>query len=271
MTQKKFIVLTHGGAGSRDDYDGGTRWAAEVCLESLRSGNTVIDSVCAGIAALEDDPRFNAGLSSHKRADGSMQMDAAVMTGAGRFGAVTALEGFKNPIHVARAVSETSNILLAGRGANEFAQNGGFEILAPEAVSGGAEDFSSVKDTVGCVAGDGEQFAVGLSTGGTSKSHPGRVGDVPLIGCGLYAGPKGAVAATGDGETIALKLTAYRAYELIEKGEKADSVLEAALGWFRPDEAFGIILVTQDGYAGGCNRSMAWSAREESPGGLNNG
>ena len=88
------------------------------------------------------------------------------------------------------------------------------------------------------------------------------MGDVPVIGSGLYAGPSGAVATTGDGEAIMMKMTAYRAYQLVEKGLGPNEILDEVMGWFSLTDAFGLILVTQEGFAGGSNRSMAWSSRE---------
>ena len=93
-------------------------------------------------------------------------------------------------------------------------------------------------------------------------AHYGRVVDVPYIGSGLYAGPEGAVAATGDGEAIMMKITAYRTYKLIKERGSPQAIVDEAISWFPSTDAFGIILVTRNGSAGGSNRSMAWSSRE---------
>jgi isoaspartyl peptidase/L-asparaginase-like protein (Ntn-hydrolase superfamily) len=266
MSGKNIFVLTHGGAGSRNEYSDGALMAAEAGLNAIRSGSSVFDGVCRAVTVLEDDTRFNAGLGSHARADGSVQMDASVMDDEGRFGAVTCLEGFRNPVLIARGVSSTSYNILADRGAAQFAEAGGYEKVNLEEMStGDATDFSSEElttDTVGAVAFDGYQFAAGLSTGGINGAHPGRVGDVPLIGCGLFAGPQGAVASTGDGEAITINMTAIRAYQLIEQGKSAEEVLQQAIGWFQETEAFGLLVVTRHGYAGGSNRTMAWAVRQ---------
>ncbi|GJL78887.1 MAG: hypothetical protein NPINA01_18760 [Nitrospinaceae bacterium] len=266
MPESKYILLTHGGAGSKEEYQDGTLRAAQLGLEVLQSGATLTDSLCRAVAALEDDSRFNAGVGSHPRSDGSVQMDAAVMDSHGEFGAVAAMEGFKNPIHVAHAVTRTQYKVLADRGAAQFAKKAGFETLSPDQVMARGMDFSTgegTTDTVGCVATDGNSFAAGLSTGGISGASPGRVGDVPLIGCGLYAGSAGAVAATGDGETITMHLTAIRAYQMLERGDQPEKVLEEVLHWFHPTkDAFGLILISDDGFAAGSNRTMAWSVLE---------
>jgi isoaspartyl peptidase/L-asparaginase-like protein (Ntn-hydrolase superfamily) len=106
---------------------------------------------------------------------------------------------------------------------------------------------------------DGEQFAAALSTGGTGGSRPGRVGDVPLIGCGLYVGEHGAVCATGHGESITLNLTAYRTYEMLGRGIAPQEALETALSWFEEAQDIGLLIIGKKGYAGASNRSMAWS------------
>ncbi|MFQ5451868.1 MAG: isoaspartyl peptidase/L-asparaginase [Nitrospinaceae bacterium] len=265
MAEKRNIVLTHGGAGSKEAFKDGTDRAARAFLESAKPGRSLMESLCRAVAVLEDDSRFNAGVGSHPRSDGSVQMDAAVMDASGHFGAVAALEGYKNPIHVAHALTRTQYKLLAGSGAARFAEQEGFEKLTPGEVTAKGVDFSTgdaATDTVGCVAFDGESFAAGLSTGGIGGAIPGRVGDVPLIGCGLFVGPHGAVAATGNGEVITMNLTAYRAYQLIEQGGSPKSVLKEVLGWFGTEDAFGLILINREGYAGGSNRSMAWSVLE---------
>ena len=105
--KKRLVVLTHGGAGSNSAFADGTAIAGQMCMMSLQSGEPAIDSACQAVATLEDDGRFNAGIGSHKRNDDTVQMDASCMDSSGTFGAVAALEGFKNPIHVARIVSQS--------------------------------------------------------------------------------------------------------------------------------------------------------------------
>ena len=109
---------------------------------------------------------------------------------------------------------------------------------------------------------DGDNFAAALSTGGIKDAISGRVGDVPLIGCGLYAGSHGAVAATGDGEAILKQITAFRAYQLIEKGMDPKSIVSEVINWFNKPTAFGLIIVSKLGFAGGANEPMAWTASE---------
>lgn len=257
MSEQIFTIVTHGGAGSKNDYADGPNGAAKAGLDAKRSGKTVIESVCIAVQNLEDDTRFNAGAGSLQRSDGSIQMDAACMDSTGNFGAITALEGFKNAIHVAHALINTPYRMLAGTGAGNFARERKFKTWRPETT---AIKEASSSDTVGAVAFDGEIFAAALSTGGTSNSIPGRVGDVPLIGCGLYAGKDGAVAATGHGESIAMKMTAFQIYQMMELRGDPKIILKTGLGWFDKETDIGLILVSRKGFAAGSNRTMAWAA-----------
>jgi isoaspartyl peptidase/L-asparaginase-like protein (Ntn-hydrolase superfamily) len=187
-------------------------------------------------------------------------MDAACMDSGKRFGSVAVVEGFRNPINIALAVTEIENRLLAGPGAARFAKQKG---CVPLDLTSIKKNNSECSDTVGAVMYDGQNFAAALSTGGTGGSIPGRVGDVPLIGCGLFAGENGAVAATGHGESIAMNLTAFRAYQMLENGKKCDEILEEVISWFDTSEDIGLLLVTRTDSAAGSNRSMAWSMRTE--------
>jgi isoaspartyl peptidase/L-asparaginase-like protein (Ntn-hydrolase superfamily) len=255
MPGKQFILLAHGGAGSDNAHSDGTDRACQLGLELMQSCTPVLDVACRAVEILEDDPRFNAGTGSRKRTDGSVRMDAACMDSRRRFGAVSAIQHIKNPIRVARKVAESEYRLLTGEDAHQYAIELGFEKVDMTRM----DSHAPGTDTVGCVVFDGEQFAAALSTGGTGGARPGRIGDVPLIGCGLYAGEHGAVAATGHGESITLNLTAYRTYEMLEQGIAPQEALDAAFGWFEDAQDIGLLIISKQGHAGGSNRSMAWS------------
>ena len=266
MKTKIISIVAHGGAGSENEHSDGTERAVETCYKAVQENANLIHAVSLAVNVLEDDGRYNAGSGSHARENGKVEHDAAIMNSEGHFGAVAAMEGFKNPIQVARAVSDTKYAVLAGKGAAKFAEELNLDPAQLQTIPGGGKDFSTSPstDTVGCVAFDGTSFVAALSTGGMAGAHYGRVGDVPIIGSGLYAGPDGAVAATGDGEAIMMKITAYRAYELIKKGNSPQAIVDEAINWFPSTDAFGLILVTRKGNAGGSNRSMAWSSGEYS-------
>lgn len=259
--KKKIVILTHGGAGSDPAHVDGTAIAGQIGMMDLQTGEPALDAACNAVVILEDDTRFNAGLGSLRRNDGSVQMDASCMDSSGAFGAVAALEGYRNPVQVARIVSQSEYRVLAGAGAAKFASNQECKTVSLDEIENTGRDFSTT-DTVGCVVRDGDKFAAALSTGGTKEAIPGRVGDVPLIGCGLFVGAEGAVATTGEGEAIAMQMTAFRAYHLIEQGMDPKAIVPTTISWFKESTAFGIIIVSKTGFAGGSNQSMAWTASE---------
>ena len=114
-------------------------------------------------------------------------------------------------------------------------------------------------DTVGTVtrAADGT-FAVTLSTGGTSITLDGRVGDVPIYGCGSYAGPAGAVACTGHGEEIIRQMQARTVYNLMAGGLSAREAVAQAAAEFPAEWSVGIIAVDAHGWGVAANRQMAY-------------
>ncbi len=296
-----FTVLAHGGAGSFDhkEHDG-PQAAADAGLAAFQRGATPLDAAIVATQVLEDDPRFNAGTGSNLRFDGhSIEMDAAVMDGmSGRFGAVACIERVRNPVLVARDVLDTPHNLLAGRGATAFARARGHADWNPEApisrakyerlqtmlASGDIEpgwcewDLADLRrdwnfsvpfaqavgpsDTVGAVASDGQHFAAALSTGGTISTLLGRVGDVPLPGCGLWAGKQGAVCVTGDGDHLARARLAGRVESWLKQGESADTCIDKAIALFPEHVAVGLLVLAPHGHAGGSNLQMAWAVAE---------
>lgn len=90
----------------------------------------------------------------------------------------------------------------------------------------------------------------------------GRVGDVPLPGCGLWAGPHGAVAVTGDGEFIAKEFLANHVYNWLETGMDAQAASDKALTLFPEGIDIGLIVVGKKGVGGCSNREMPWSVLE---------
>jgi Asparaginase len=271
------VILIHGGVGSK----GRTEESLNGIVENSISENA-LDSVMKSVIMLEDDPRFNAGTGSVIRIDGSIEMDAAVAI-PGDFGAVINIKGVRNPVLVARDVMEkTPHIAIAGEGAVKFARRMGFEDYHPE-TERTRENFKKMKeallnaeegddrytimrklikegiveephDTVGAVARINGKFAAAVSTGGASPMMSGRVGDVPLIGAGIYCGENGAVVATGIGEEIAKRLLCYRIYSRI--GEtKLSKILEEEIDYFNGKTA-GAIAVSRDEVASNSNGVM---------------
>jgi beta-aspartyl-peptidase (threonine type) len=213
--QQSWSIIVHGGAGliraGREERKRRGMLAAVAAGQALlEAGGGAVAAVEAAIRVMEDDPVFNAGFGSVLNADGEVEMDAAIMDGAALdFGGVAAVKGLRHPVSVARALLKETPILLAAEGARRFADRIGAETCDAEAMIAPARRARQGVDTVGCVAVDGEgRFAAGTSTGGLAGKAPGRIGDSPLPGAGLYADPRGGVSLSGEGEKIARVLVA---------------------------------------------------------------
>ena len=136
------------------------------------------------------------------------------------------------------------------------------DALALTPAASGAEVTEDTKDTVGVIARDSEgRYAAALSTGGTSTALLGRVGDVPQYGQGLFAGPCGAVAATGKGEAIIREHVASAVYDLMCAGLHPDESIRRATWNIGRDEGVGVIAISKRGYGARATSQMAWAAR----------
>lgn len=301
MAQRVRIVV-HGGAGnSRDNLDGCIH-AAESGFQMLLGGAQALDAALAAGILLEDDERFNAGTGSSLGLDGeTIAMDAAVMDTQGRLGAVAGLQDVKNPLLVARAVADTPHWLLAGDGAIRFARQLGipaYHTVTPKAVAQHREVVTAIQaksgldfsprwltfdvlkhwnfrrawqdvirqhgaSTIGAVALDREgHLAIASSTGGASPMLYGRVGDTPIVGCGFYAGPAGALAATGIGEEIVKQILCHTVYSWLEQGTPLQTALDRGVALFPPSVDIGLIGVTRQAAAFSSNRPMPAYALE---------
>lgn len=288
-------IVTHGGAGAPASHSDGPERAAELGMRLLRDGGSALDAAIRATMDLEDDPRFNAGTGSNYRLDGeTIEMDAAVMTSDGRSGAVANLPGVRNPVLVAAAVRErTPHVLMAGAGALRFARKLGFPEWDPatekarkklewarKAIRGEIDDddeefgwwrradleslwnfdkslSESLGSTVGSVARSTDgAFAAAASTGGTLLMLRGRIGDTPLIGCGLYAGPHGAVTATGTGEEIVRRFLSKAVYDRLAAGDPAQAACEFGVDLFPAAIGVGVIAVGSTSAGRATNREM---------------
>lgn len=222
-------IVVHGGCGNprgdslRDEagYHDALRAAVEVAGTALRRGGLALDAAQAAVESLEDAPQFNAGRGSVLTADGSVEMDAALMSGHDRrAGAVAAVTTPRNPVALARAVMDaTPHLMLAGQGAERLAADCGIERMAPDwfVTDRQRERWWKARGTVGAVVLDDDgRLAAATSTGGAAAQMPGRVGDSSLIGAGTWADDRVAVSATGDGELIIRAAGAHRVAALVE-------------------------------------------------------
>jgi beta-aspartyl-peptidase (threonine type) len=280
-------IIVHGGAWDipADLHDGhltGCRAAAEAGWALLERGASALDAVEAAIRVMEDHPVFDAGLGSHLNRDGDVELDAAIMDGCSLMaGAVASLKRIANPITLARRVlHDSEHVFLVGAGAERFAETIGLSLCDPaslvipreqqawetrRAMSAEtvrtrrpfgpvASDTVGAADTVGALALDGAgNLAAGNSTGGTMYKHPGRIGDTPLIGCGLYADNQlGAAACTGWGEQIIKVVLAKATADRIASVGDAQAAAAAAVAHFRQRVGGlgGVIALSPDGRIG---------------------
>jgi beta-aspartyl-peptidase (threonine type) len=264
MKSYKRAILTHGGSASDPNHSDGPYIAAQKGMHFLKNGKTPIEAVVKAVRSLEKDPRFNAGCGSQIRSDGkTIQMDASCMMSSGEFGAVACVQGIQNPIDIAHEILlNSSHILLIGDGACVFAKDQNINVI-PQIISTEDKPFLKLEsrscDTVGAVAFDGKTYAAALSSGGLKNSPIGRVGDVPLPGCGLYCGPLGAIACTGDGEFIALRILAKEIYDLLGQNISPTEAAKKAMELFDDSVDIGLIILTKNEFASNSRHGMAWS------------
>ena len=250
--KKPFSIAIHGGAGTllkgqmtpelEQQYRESLKLSLKKSYALLEAGGSAMDAVEMAVRVLEDSPLFNAGKGSVFTANGTHEMDAAVMCGQTlKAGAVSLVEGVRNPISLARAVMERSeHVFLAGHGAMEFAKQQGLQLEDADYFFDQLryDQWQEIKDsdhfqldhsvskdhkfgTVGAVACDSQgRLAAATSTGGMTNKKWGRVGDSPMIGAGTYANDQTcAVSCTGSGEYFIRGVAAYDVSCLMEYGD----------------------------------------------------
>lgn len=127
----------------------------------------------------------------------------------------------------------------------------------PEPMQRLLKHVAGPSDTVGAVARDADgRCAAALSTGGTAIMLFGRVGDTPLIGSGLYAGPDGAVVATGEGEEIMRVVLAKEVYDWMRDGMPAQEAAERGVGLIPEGHSVGLLCVSRTAHGIADNGTM---------------
>ena len=210
-TTERYALAIHGGAFWGELQDAERENAVTATLDQgdrwLAAGAPALDVVEELVAMLEDSGAFNAGKGATANKAGYVELVAAIMDGRFRgVGAVAAARSLKNPIRAARHVMRwTPHALLSGPAADQTLAGYGAELVGPEYfdATSSTVDGAGV-DPVGAVALDRcGNLAAATSTGGFGAKMPGRIGDSPIPGAGLYA-ENGVVAisATGHGESF---------------------------------------------------------------------
>lgn len=230
----------------------------------LNSGGSALDAVERSANIIEVDPEdTSVGYGGLPNEAGVVQLDASIMDGKTyNAGAVACLENIKNPSSVARIVMEkTDHVLLVGQGALAFAKKWGFReenLLTEKArkiwlkwkenlnkhddwgppdhlreleTARSEEDIDFTHGTTNLLAVDKNGDIAGItSTSGLSWKIPGRVGDSPIIGAGLYVDNEvGAAGATGRGEDVIKSCASYYIVMQMRNGRSPQQACEDAM------------------------------------------
>jgi isoaspartyl peptidase/L-asparaginase-like protein (Ntn-hydrolase superfamily) len=233
--------------------------ANEAALAVLSRDGSLLDAVEQGIWVVESDPNnASVGLGGKPNAAGVVQLDACIMYGPGhRAGSVAALEGVRHPISAARRVMEhTSHVMLVGEGARLFALQQGLEALPTDSREKNEQwqrqklstsktaDHTKNHDTIALViVGSDGTLAGGCSTSGLAGKLPGRVGDSPIIGSGLYVDNEvGAAGATGVGENVMRYCGSFLVVEYMRQGLHPQAACEQTIQRIARQDPKGIKL-----------------------------
>ena len=215
----------------------------------LGEGGKAIKAVEKGVRVTESDmTNRSVGLGGRPDRDGNVTLDACIMDEKSRCGAVAYLENIKHPISVARTImEETPHVMLAGAGAQQFAMDYGFKkVKAP--IKEVKKDWKAWKkenkeafdkpeinhenhDTIGMLALDAEGNLSGAcTTSGWGYKLPGRIGDSPIIGAGLFVDNEvGASCATGMGEAVIRIAGSHTVVELMRNGHSPEEACRLAV------------------------------------------
>ena len=235
----------------------GEKWGKKVLKpgwEILRKNGALLDAIEQSANVTELDPEdTSVGYGGLPNADGVVQLDASIMNGPDHnCGSVACLEGIKTPCSVARLVMErTDHIHLVGKGAQNFARMHGFKVeelltersrkiwLRWKENLSDKDDYFPPKDgdsnmerstgTINVLGINNNGDIAGITTtSGLAWKIPGRVGDSPIIGAGLYLDNEvGAVGATGRGEEMIRSCGSFLGVEYMRNGMTAQEACEA--------------------------------------------
>ncbi|WP_350284926.1 N(4)-(beta-N-acetylglucosaminyl)-L-asparaginase [uncultured Croceitalea sp.] len=267
--------------------------ASAKAWEVLSDGGRAIDAIEQGVKVEEDDANNQTvGTGGRPDRDGNVTLDACIMDAAGNCGAVLALQNIANPISVARKVmEETPHVMLAGKGAEQFAYEKGFEkanLLTEKSKQEWLEWKKTANyetpinienhDTIGMLAIDKNgDISGGCTTSGMAYKLAGRVGDSPIIGAGLFVdNTVGGATATGVGEEVVRTVGSFLIVELMRQGKSPQEACEEGVKRImeknkdRKDFQIGFIAMNKNGETGAYCIHSGFSYRQYSPKGHEN-
>jgi N4-(beta-N-acetylglucosaminyl)-L-asparaginase len=215
--------------------------------EVIENGGSALDAIEQGCMVEEANAEGQSvGIGGLPDRDGNVTLDACIMNKEGDYGAVVYLQNIKHPISVARKVMEnTPHVILAGKGAEQFAYEEGFEKenLLTETSKKAWEEWKKTSeykpiinienhDTIGMLAIDKNgDISGGCTTSGLAYKMAGRVGDSPIIGSGLFIDNEvGGATATGLGEEVLKTVGSFLIVELMRQGKNPQEACEEAIG-----------------------------------------
>lgn len=275
--------------------------ANQAAWKVLGSGGSALDAVEAGARWAEADLcNPTVGRCGNPDRDGVLTLDASIMDGDGRCGAVAALEDIAHPVSVARAVMEkTPHVMLVGAGAQQFAVAQGFEktpLLTDQARQAWREWLKTSEyrpqinaerqtrpgdktnhDTLGILALDAKGHLAGAcTTSGMAWKLHGRVGDSPIVGAGLYVDNEvGAATASGVGEEMVRNAASFLVVELMRQGRSPMDACREAIDRVvrkRPEASKRLqvcfLAMNRDGDVGAfaLHRGFVYAMQDASPG-----
>lgn len=221
--------------------------ANEKAWQVLQNKGSILDAVEEGVKVTEADLNSRTvGLNGFPDREGIVTLDASIMNSNGDCGSVCFVRRVKHPVTLARKVmEETPHVMLAGKGAQQFALSQGMNLEDEELHPESRKKYEEWKeqsnyqpvinienhDTIGMIGLDENgNLAGSCTTSGLAFKMHGRVGDSPIIGAGLYVDNEvGAATATGVGEAIIKICGSFLVVELMRQGYSPQKACEEAI------------------------------------------
>ena len=250
------VIISSGGHGIK---------ANEAAWQILGKGGNSLDAVEKGANVIESDPEdMSVGIGGLPNEEGEVELDASIMSGRDRnAGAVGGIKYIENPCSVARLVMErTDHVMIVGEGALRFALAHGFQKknlltdrarerwlrwketmsdeddwFPPKELKEEEKDLAQTYGTINVLAVDVNGNISGITTtSGLAFKIPGRLGDSPIIGAGLYVdNDVGAAGATGRGEEVIKTCGSFMVVENMRRGmspqQACEDVVKRIINW----------------------------------------